>query len=215
MACDSTGLPNASASVSKCDVESIETTPSQQDLKKWAELVAACATHVALPVQPQPVPQLVPEAWRADVDALTPDISRSEASLTAQETLAQNHLTNCGSNGEIELNRIQVRLNDGELGELSLVVERSLAGLKVQIGAENGSVLNAIARNGAAMVQSLASVGQSVASLTFVPMDGVGINLARAREGSGNRARIEAATTTDETPVEEKRRKNRQLDVLG
>jgi len=215
MACDNTGLPNASASVSLCDPGSAETTPSQQDLKKWAELVAAFATQGTQPVPPQLPPQATPEAWRADVEALTPSTSRSEASQAAQEALGQSLRTSFGSSDESELNRIQVRLNAGDLGELSLVVERSLTGLRVQIGAQNTNVLAEIARSGSAMTQALTTAGQTVTSLTFVPMDSVGINLARAKEGSGNKARSEAAMSTDESSNEERRRKNHQLDVLG
>jgi len=215
MSCDSAGLPSSHVAVSLCETSTQETTPSRRDLEKWAELVAACATQAT-----QATPLLLsqaftPEAWRTDVEALTPEIPRSEAKLTAQVALEQSMGVNSASNGENELDRIQVRLNAGDLGELSLVVERSLSGLRVQIGAENSGVLAAIAEQGAAMAQSLASAGQSVTSLTFVSMDGVGINLARAKEASGNRARGEAAMTNDENSIDERRRKNRQLDVLG
>ncbi len=85
----------------------------------------------------------------------------------------------------------------------------------MQVGAEDKGVLTAIAKQSAALTQTLVSAGQTVSSLTFVPMDGVGTNLARAKEGSGNRARGEAAMNSDENSIENRRRKNRQLDVLG
>jgi len=215
MSCDSAGLPNTNVSVSLCETRPKETTPSQRDLEKWAELVAACAAQVTLPVQPPTISTFTPEPWRADVETLTPGMGRSEASQTAQEALGQIISNNATSGSENELDRIQVRLNAGELGELSLVVERSLTGLRVQISAENSGVLTAIANQSAAMTQSLASAGQAVTSLTFVSMDGVGINLARTKEASSNRARGEAAMKIDESSIDERRRKNRQLDVLG
>ncbi len=215
MSCDSAGLPSTTVSVLLCETGSKETTPSQRDLEKWAELVAACATQVVQPTSSPMIPEFTPEAWRADVEALTPDAPRSEASRAMQEILGQNIGNNSAPGSENELDRIQVRLNAGELGELSLVVERSLEGLRVQVGAEDKGVLTAIAKQSAALTQTLVSAGQTVSSLTFVPMDGVGTNLARAKEGSGNRARGEAAMNSDENSIENRRRKNRQLDVLG
>ncbi len=215
MACDSAGLPSTNVGMPSCEGASNETTPGQKDQEKWAALLAGYAAQATQPAQPTPLPSLTPEAWRGDVDALTPDAARSEASQAARELLGQAIGTGSSSDGENELNRIQVRLNAGELGELSLVVERSLDGLRVQIGAENSEVLTAMAKQGVAMAQSLASAGQSVTSITFVPMNGVGINLARAKEGSGNRARSEASMNEDDKSIEQRRRKNRPLDVLG
>jgi hypothetical protein len=215
MSCDSAGLPSTNASMASCDSASNETKPDSKDLEKWAELLAAYAAQATQSAQPVPLPVVTPEAWRGDVDALTPEASRSEASQAVQELLGQAVRTGSGPDGENELNRIQVRLNAGDLGELSLVVERSLDGLRVQIGAENNEVLSAIAKQSVAMAQSLASAGQSVTSLSFVSMDGLGINLARAKEGSGNRARDEASTNTDDESIDQRRRKSRPLDVLG
>lgn len=215
MSCDSAGLPNTRIAVAPCESGSNEAAPSQKDLEKWAELVAACGAQAAQPVPPPSIPTSMPEAWRADVEALTPDLTQSEASQTAHAVLAQNVGPTSSSSSENELNRIQVRLNAGDLGELSLVVERSLDGLRVQIGAENNALLATMAKQSAAMAQSIASAGQPVTSLTFVAMDGLGINLARAREGSGNEAQGEPAMNSDENPIENRRRKNRQVNVLG
>lgn len=106
-------------------------------------------------------------------------------------------------------------MNAGELGEIALVVERSTSGLHVRIGAEDTGVLAAMASNCESVVQALSTIGQPVTSLTFVSMSGVGINLAPSRRAMVNTARSNAANTTDEETVGDKRRKNRRIDVVG
>ena len=216
MTCDNTGLPNTKLALAVCDSESKKATISKAELEKWAELIAISAAPVPQSPQNIPVMMVTPEAWRTDVETLTPEAGRSEGSLLAEETAGLSTAGNCVSSSESELNRIQVRLNAGDLGELSLVIERSVAGLRVRIGAEDSGVLAAIARNGDSLTQALTSIGQPVTSLAFVPMDGVGINLAPSRMVSGNKAGFkETDESNDETDKQQARRKTRRLDVLG
>jgi hypothetical protein len=215
MSCDSTGLPNSKLIPTLREVESERPSITQADLEKWAELIAfnAPQVHNAAPLIPSGAG--TPEAWRTDVETLTPDPGRSEANLLAREIANFSVGGTSASSNESELNRIQVRLNTGDLGELSLVIERSVSGLRVLIGAEDSGILAAIARNEASLTDALTSIGQPVTSLTFVPMDGVGINLAQPRTAMSNRARSSVAKTTDDKHAGDKRRKNRRIDVLG
>ena len=215
MSCDSTGLPNSKLTPTLREIESTRPSITKSDLERWAELIAFNATQIQQTAPIVPGTAGTPEAWRTDVEELTPSSGQSEANLLAKEIADFTVGGNCASSSESELNRIQVRLNAGDLGELSLVIERSVAGLRVCIGAEDSGVLAAIARSGATLTQALTSIGQPVTSLTFVPMDGVGINLAQPRTAMSNRARSSAAKTTDDKHAGDKHRKNRRIDVLG
>ena len=215
MSLNSSGLPNTKLTLSPCDGECTPTTISKADTRKWAELIAFSASQMQMPPAHVPGAADTPEAWRSDVEVLTPSIGVSQGNLLAQET---SGLSVCGSSvssNESQLNRLQVRVNAGDLGELSLVVERLESGLHVRIGAEDSGVLAAMAKISESMTQALTSIGQPVTTLTFVPMEGVGINLAPTRLAMGNRARSKAAKTTDDSRVDDKRRKNRRIDVLG
>jgi hypothetical protein len=216
MSCDSTGLPNSKLTPTLRELESTRTSITKSDLEKWAELVALNAAQIqnATPIFLGATD--TPEAWRTDVEALTPNTGQSEANLLAKEIASFSVGGPSASSNESELSRIQVRLNAGDLGELSLVIERSVAGLSVRIGAEDSGVLAAIARNGDSLTQALTSIGQTVTSLTFVAMDGVGINLAPSRMIPSNKTGFkEADGNHDETNKQQARRKTRRLDVRG
>ncbi len=215
MSCDSTGLPNNKLIPTLREVENARPSITKADLERWAELIAFNATQVQKPAPPIPGVPGTPEAWRTDVEALTPNGGQSEANLLAKAIAGFSVGGTSAPSDESELTRIQVRLSAGDLGELSLVIERSVSGLRVRIGAEDSGILAAIARNEASLTDALTSIGQPVTSLTFVPMDGVGINLAQPRTAMSNRARINSAKTTDDNHAGDKRRKNRRIDVLG
>ncbi len=215
MTCDSAGLPHTKLALSVCDSESDRATTSKLELEKWAALIAS--TVAPMPHVPPIVPAIraMPEAWRTDVEALTPDAGQSDGTLLARETAELSARAGSTSGDESELNRVQVRLNAGELGELSLVVERSVSGLRIQIGAENGGVLSSLVRNSDAMAQALSNIGQPVTSLTFITMDGVGINLAPSRMVPGNKARTDETKSSDDPSRAHARRKGRRINVLG
>ena len=216
MSCDSTGLPNSKLAPTLREIERTRPSITKSDLEKWAELIAVNAAQIQNVTPIVPGMADTPEAWRTDVEALTPSTGQSEASLLAKEIAGFSAGGTFASSNESELNRIQVRLNAGDLGELSLVIERSVAGLSVRIGAEDSGVLAAIARNGDSLTQALTSIGQTVRSLTFVAMDGVGINLAPSRMIPSNKTGFkETDGNHDRTDKQQARRKTRRLDVRG
>ncbi len=215
MPCESTGLPNASLAVPFHDSECNKTTTSRLELEKWAELIAAAAMQSANPPPALPAAVDMPEAWRTDVEALTPEASSSQSTLLARESITLLTDSYSAAGDDAELNRIQLRLNAGELGELSLVVERSVSGLHVQIGAENSSVLAAIARNSSSMTHALSSIGQPVTTLAFVALDGLGTVLAPSKGAPNNQpksSKSDGNLTEDKTQA---RRRGRRIDVLG
>jgi hypothetical protein len=100
--------------------------------------------------------------------------------------------------------RIQLRVNTKECGEVALVVERAEAGLRVVISAVNANVLPALHREALVMKQALESSGQSVVSLKIVQMDQCGTDVAKNRltpsedrlrsgKASGSRSKLNAA----------------------
>ena len=108
-----------------------------------------------------------------------------------------------------------MRVNVGELGELALVVERSAAGVKIQISAQDSRILDAMAAERETLTAALSGIGQSVTSLAFVAMDRVGINLAQPRMSSSHQARTRPNNKHSDCEKPHTKRKSRRINVIG
>lgn len=158
--------PNASSS----DDERRET---------WAAVIAGCQQPVvALPPKALGIGSasefVAPEGWRPSVIALTPG-GASPAGTKGIEGEALR----AGDGETDELNRIQMRVNTTECGEVAVVVERAEAGLRVLIAAENPLAANTLHREASAMLRMLESQGHHIVSLKVVGMDQRGTELAK------------------------------------
>jgi hypothetical protein len=77
------------------------------------------------------------------------------------------------------LNRIQMRVNTAECGEVAVVVERAEAGLRVLIAASNPLATNTLHREASEMRRTLESQGHHIVSLKIIGMDRHGTELAK------------------------------------
>jgi len=183
----------------------------KEDVEKWAALLAAVAAQAqaSLVVQGH-----APEGWRGNVEVMTP--AADDGPLVGQPNedhrlQGQDPLT---AGAESEENKLQVRVNIGDLGELALIVERSADGVKVQISAQNGHVLEMLSSEQDALTSALSAVGHSITSLAFVTMDRVGIKLAQPKIGPlPKKPQRAVKSAADGTP--QSKRKSRRLNVIG
>jgi hypothetical protein len=211
---DSSGLPKTTLHSPGCDNGGTPASVSKADLDKWASWIACSLVQLQTPPAKPLGAGATPEGWRGNVEALTPDAAQPMNSVVLQATNVGASAVS-GNANDSQLNRVQVRFDAGSLGELALIVERLTDGVRVLIGAENSDLLAAMSGERGAMEQALAGVGHTVASLSFVRMDGIGTDLAQSRLAPSNRARGNLATDSDDPEGQERQRKARRLDVRG
>ncbi|MGC4064325.1 MAG: hypothetical protein QM784_06700 [Polyangiaceae bacterium] len=138
----------------------------EEELERWASVVAGCLLNPQ--VQP-PLPPVglefgsapvAPEGWRQSVGVLTQD------PRALGEVIAESSTSPSGKGtGTSEIERIQIRVNTKEFGEVSLVIERAEQGLRILLGAVDGRVVSALRNEANAVRRALESGGQSVGSL--------------------------------------------------
>ena len=210
------GRELSKASLVDCPLSSEETPQLSDDeqLKSWAAIVAGCLQPVPF-VPPSALgfglsDAVAPEGWRPSVVALTP----GEASTVVANGQGAP-LSNPKTGTVDELNRIQLRVNTKECGEVALVVERADDGLRVLISAVDANAVKALHREAAVMRRALESGGQSVASLKIVRMDQRGTELA----GDGLTPRQDRRNAKKATGAASKsraaQRTSRRLIIIG
>jgi hypothetical protein len=183
----------------------------KEDVEKWAALLAAGAAQAQanLVVQGN-----APAGWRHNVEAMTPIADQGTGVGQPNEERylqPQNPVTTGNESAE---HTLQVRVNIGELGELALIVERAADGVKVQISAQDGHVLEMLSSERDALTSALSAVGHSITSLAFVTMDRVGIKLAQPKVGPlPKKPQRAIKSAADGTP--QSKRRSRRLNVIG
>jgi hypothetical protein len=187
-----------------------------EELERWAAVVAGCLQNPQ--VQPPLLPTLsgvgrepvAPEGWRRSVGVLTQD------PRALGEVIAENPASRLVTGtGNCELERIQIRVNTKEFGEVSLVVERAEQGLRILLGAVDGRVVAALRNEVKAVRRALESSGQSVGSFEIVRMNDLGTVLAQARVAPSNRLRrLKEAADAASNPTAGKK-KTRRINLIG
>jgi hypothetical protein len=217
MSCNGSSLQESLLKSLSYDAEEPSSSVKRKtDVEKWAALLATgvaqaqtCATSGG------PFVGSPPEAWRSDVELLTPSVEAANGSELTAHVQALREQTQTPRGADDEQNRIQVRVNVGELGELALVVERSATGVKIQISAQDSRILEAMAVEREALTTALSGIGQSVTSLAFVAMDRVGINLAQPRMSFSHPARTQRNDNDSDCETPHEKRKSRRINVVG
>lgn len=183
----------------------------KEDVEKWAALLAAGAVQAQASLVLQ---GHAPEGWQGNVEGMTPITDQGSVVGQPNEDhhlQAQRPIT---AGAEAEQNKLQVRVNIRELGELALILERSADGVKVQISAQNGDVLEMLSSERDALTSALSAVGHSITSLDFVTMDRVGIKLAQPKVGPPPKKLQRAIKSAADGTAQSKRR-SRRLNVIG
>jgi hypothetical protein len=136
----------------------------EEAAEKWAGLLAASVmAQLPPPSPPRGLSQEAPTAdtWRSGDGSLTP------ARAAAPEA------------GSDLSGRIALSVDGADLGELSVLVDRTNQGVRVLIGVQGEHAAAAIDPQTAALVRALTAVGVTVSSVTVVRREPLGTDLAQ------------------------------------
>jgi hypothetical protein len=185
------------------------------ELSEWAALISGCLQTA--PGTPPPgiglgaaeTAESVPAGWRPSVEDMTPEKGAFAGAVEA----GAGHFACEGKEGEAP-QRIQIRVNTKEFGEVALIIERAEQGLRILLGAVDGRIVSALRQEALAVRRALESGGQSVGSLEVVRMNEVGTVLAQNKLAPGNRARRFREQADTATPSDRKK-KQRRINLVG
>ncbi|HEX6272394.1 MAG TPA: hypothetical protein VFZ53_05120 [Polyangiaceae bacterium] len=159
-----------------------------------AERWAAALTQAAFRAEPARVGVIGPsESWRGGVGQLTPP-----------ETAPSNETGGKDPKG------VLLRVDAGDLGELSFWLERGPTGIRVVVGADGRNAHLAVAAERAALENSLRAAGLPVQSVAIVPRARFGTALAESAPDSASDGRNASSPREQRTS-----RQGRRLKLFG
>lgn len=184
---------------------------SRVELDRWAATLAASLTQ-----QLPPPKQLAPEPtanWRQSVGALT---AGSEATLDgARRALEQSGVNRAGSaEAAAHPERVHLSTNVAELGEITVMVDRSAGGVRVIIGVEDARAATLIDPERLRLQGALLAAGVGVDSIKVVQRDGRGTQLASTKAEVSR----EPSQVSDNLSADDERRKrsrSRKVNLVG
>lgn len=180
-----------------------------EQAERWATLVGMQLSALA-PKAITPPTTETPSGWHPGVGDLTP---ATGSSLT--QAGAANGLVAAGtSEGDASENRLIVRVDGGDLGEVALVVDRKEGAIRVTISAADAGAEAALGLERAALTRALESHGISVDSVNVVRANNFGTALAPVRSSATQRTR-EATESESKDDEHARRRSARKLNLIG
>ncbi|MEO6601754.1 MAG: hypothetical protein ABIQ16_17890 [Polyangiaceae bacterium] len=180
-----------------------------EQAERWASLVGGQVSALALktiaPLTTEPS-----TGWHSGVGDLTPGTG---SSLTQPGSARGPVPADTGEGGESE-DRLIVRVDGGDLGEVALVVDRKEGAIRVTISAADAGAEAALGLERTALTRALESHGMRVDSVNVVRAHNFGTALAPVRSSAAQRSRdaAEAESTDDEHA---RRRLARKLNLIG
>lgn len=186
----------------------------EKDLERWACTVAGLLHQVA-PIPPKPLAngacEPIPRAsaaWQGDVEPMTLTGNRSNLAAAGDAIGAVSSL-------ESSQQRIQVRVQTEEYGEVAVVIERVVAGLRILVGAEDGRALRALLQQSQAVRSALGDDGQNIERLEFVRMNTIGTGLASRTAMPNQRVRPSRDSEAQSSGPEQRKRKTKRVNLTG
>jgi hypothetical protein len=177
-----------------------ETRAERDQIERWASAVGAEIGRFLLPaaeVEP-------PRGWRAGAGDLTPQAGAGVFGV---------HSPNAPTDGVArQENRLILRVDAGDLGDLALVVDQNAAGIHVTIGVGDARAEAAIGSERMTLVRALENSGISVQSVSVARLSTFGTVLARSRTSASHPLQSSGSAEGDE---QEQRRLARKLNVIG
>jgi hypothetical protein len=214
MSCNGSGLRELLKDRPYEGEDSAASAKRKADVEKWAALLAAGATQAQSNASSL---GRAPDGWRSDVEELTPanlETRDPDALTPTQSARGPSPAATAAGADDPTPERLQVRVSIGELGELALILERSTEGVKIQISAQDHRILEMMAQEQDSLAAALSGIGNSIASLSFVPMDRVGIKLAQPRVASQT-SKPQNDDSGSAQQATRSKRKSRGLNVIG
>ncbi|HEY0462889.1 MAG TPA: hypothetical protein VGC79_01715 [Polyangiaceae bacterium] len=200
-----TGLGAGAASRAHERAEDEKTTLEQAE--RWAMLVGAQLSALA----PRTLAPEEAGAWHSGAGDLTPATGNrlTESGAAKGPAKAGEELT------PADENRMIVRVDGGDLGEVALIVDRHEGAIRVTIGAADAGAEAALGLERASLTRALESHGITVDSVNVVRANNFGTVLAPTRS-SATRTRQALANEAESKDDEQSRRRlARKLNLIG
>jgi hypothetical protein len=172
---------------------------TEEQAARWAQ---ALLPHLG----PQSLPLPMPEGWRPSDGVLT----RPGAEAASGSAGVMGPTPESDASGE----RVHMSVKTPELGELSVILERSADGVRVVIGVADASKLAQIAGERAALLHQLEQSGVNVQRIDVVSQGEVGTVLAQHKFVGRLRA-SGVADKASEEEAKQRRRGSRKLNFTG
>jgi hypothetical protein len=185
------------------DPSAAEQKTTREQAERWALAVGGEIARISQIATPAEAPDQTTSGWRAGAGDLTQSSDGAGAATGGSGSSAQS---------DAPAERLTLSVDGGELGALSLVVDRKQGAISVTIGVRDAVAEAAVGLERRALEQALAGHGITVDSLRIVRADAVGTVLAPPRPNGTQRARVDAEDVPNEI---EKRRVARKLNLIG
>jgi len=200
-----TGLGAGAASRAHERADDEKTTLEQAE--RWASLVGAqLSARAAMPSVKEEA-----GAWHPGAGDLTPATgSRLTESGGANGPAAVGEQT-----ADADENRLIVRVDGGDLGEVALVVDRQAGAIRVTISAADAGAEAALGLERASLTRALQSHGITVDSVNVVRANNFGTVLAPTRSSATQRTQASAAEADAQHDEQTRRRLARKLNLIG
>jgi flagellar hook-length control protein FliK len=190
------GLKGSAAGVER------EAPPRERDGEAaaalWLALCQRAATTALLTLD-----QIeTPSAWHPSAGELTPTAAPVGAGGSAPDAPQAPE-------------RMTLRVDGGELGELSVTLDRESGALRVVIGLENQRAVGSVLPDAPALRRALEGVGVSVQSLSVVTQAEVGTVLAQRRLNPSGQKPGTESEGSDRDPEADRKRHQKRLKLIG
>ncbi|HEY3664476.1 MAG TPA: flagellar hook-length control protein FliK [Polyangiaceae bacterium] len=200
----STGLTSGAASRAHDRADDEKTTQAQAE--RWATLLGAQLSSL----RPKTLESEPTSAWHSGAGDMTP----SNATATTGSNATVSAAGEAGEASDPSENRVIVRVDGGDLGEVSLVVDRKEGAIRVTISAADAGAEAALGLERAGLLQALQDRGITVDSVNVVRASNFGTVLAPPRSNATQRSR-EATEAESQDDEQARRRLARKLNLIG
>lgn len=204
-----TGLGAGAGSLAHERADDEKTTLEQAE--RWASLLGAQLSALASNVS-KPSAELEAGAWHSGAGDLTP----GSAGRLTESGAANGPSAAAGEAANGDENRMIVRVDGGDLGEIALLVDRNAGAIRVTISAADAGAEAALGLERAALTRALQSHGIAVDSVNVVRANNFGTVLAPPRSSATQRTREGSASEAESKDDEQTRRRlARKLNLIG
>jgi len=178
-----------------------------EQAERWATLVGAQLSSF------RPVPTVKEEAgaWHRGAGDLTP----ATGSQLTESGAAKGPASVGEENPDPNENRMIVRVDGGDLGEVALLVDRKAGAIRVTISAADAGAEAALGLERAGLMRALQNHGITVDSVNVVRANNFGTVLAPTRSSATQRTQASAAEADAQHDEQTRRRLARKLNLIG
>jgi hypothetical protein len=173
--------------------------------ERWATLLGSQLARVELKTRVAPPTA----AWRESAGDLTPP----GANEMPVQNAAPGSVTSSGAGDEGSEDRLIVRVDGGDLGEIALLVDRNAGAIRVTISAADAVAEAALGLERSSLRQALESRGITVDSVSVVRANNFGT--LPAQRSSATRRTHDPAEAESKDEDRERRRLSRKLNLIG